>query len=346
MKYRIFAALVLTILALNMGIMTSADTKTAGAKKAQAGQLVALLPASDGVVTLDVKRFFGDALPKLLAAKPAMLSDVIGKIDAVQSKTGIDIRQFEYIAAGVSARKTGPKNYDLDPVVLARGPVNAPALIGAAKLAANGKYRQERIGTRTVYIISAKDIANQVRPQAKTGVADRIASKFSQDVAVAAYDANTIAFGSLPRVRETFEAKTRVGIDITSLLGRRNASIADFAAKIPIGMSSLLPRENDELGKSLDSIRYLFGSIDMTADAALLNMTARTTQNAQAQSLLETLQGLQMIGKAFLGSAKGADKQVYGRLIENAKFTAAGNEVSLDLRVPQSDIDILVGTIR
>jgi hypothetical protein len=329
-----------------LGIASLADTKTPSPETAQVNQLVALLPASDGVVTIDGKRFFGDALPRLLSAKPEMLSQIVDKIDDVKAHTGIDVRQFDQIVAGVTARKTGPKNYDFDPVVLARGQVNAPALIGAAKLSANGKYREERVGSRTVYVISAKDVAVQAKVQARNGVADKVIDKFSQDVAVTAYDANTIAFGSPARVRETLEGKTHVSTDVSGLLGRRENSIANFAAKVPQGMSAFVPLDNDELGKTLDSIRYVFGNVDLTADSAVFNMTAKTTQNAQAQSLLETLQGLQMIGKAFLGSAKGADKQVYARMVENAKFVVNGNEVSLDLRVSQSDIDILVGTLK
>jgi hypothetical protein len=50
-----------------------------------------------------------------------------------------------------------------------------------------------------------------------------------------------------------------------------------------------------------------------------------------------------MVGKAFLGGEKGADKKVFARMIENARIINNGSEVMLDLQVPQSDIDILVG---
>jgi hypothetical protein len=30
-------------------------------------------------------------------------------------------------------------------------------------------------------------------------------------------------------------------------------------------------------------------------------------------------------------------------MLENAKFTRAGNELTLDLQVPQTDIDVLIG---
>src|SRR3982751_6206021 len=79
MKRRFFASAVLSVLILNMCVLSFAETSVAGAYRAQVSQLVGLLPASDGVVTLDAKRFFGDALPRLLAAKPAVLSEITGK---------------------------------------------------------------------------------------------------------------------------------------------------------------------------------------------------------------------------------------------------------------------------
>jgi hypothetical protein len=83
----------------------------------------------------------------------------------------------------------------------------------------------------------------------------------------------------------------------------------------------------------------------VAAGIATLHVTARTLQNAEAKSLHDTLSGLQVIGKAFLSGAKSADKQVYARLVENVKFSVRANEVNMDLQVPQSDIDILVGTL-
>jgi len=86
--------------------------------------------------------------------------------------------------------------------------------------------------------------------------------------------------------------------------------------------------------------------MDVTDGNAVLQVMARTVKPEQAQSLLETLEGLQMVGKALIGGSKGADKQVYARLIDSVKFARTGNEVNLDLRVSQSDIDVLVGMIK
>ena len=172
---------------------------------------------------------------------------------------------------------------------------------------------------------------------------DKFIGKLSQEIAVTAYDANTLAFGTAPRVRQTLEAKTRVGADVANLLNRKQDSMMNFAAKLPGGMSAFLPMENDELGKNIDAIQYLYGSMDVVGDNTALQLMAKTQNDTQAQGLLETLEGLQFIGKAFLGSSKGADKQVYGRMIENVKFSRAANEVKLELQVPQSDINVLIG---
>src|SRR5688572_961481 len=116
MKIRFFAFFVLSVMALNLGASTFADTKGKSSVKVQNGQLVSLLPSSDGVITLDARRFFNDALPKVLSGNPAMLDKVLGKVNEVQTETGIDLRQFEYVAVGVSARKIAAKKYDVDPV--------------------------------------------------------------------------------------------------------------------------------------------------------------------------------------------------------------------------------------
>lgn len=350
MKNRIFAIAALCVLVLNLGGSTLADTRAMAAKRARADQLVALLPASDGVVTIDVKRFFGEALPKLLSNNQPMLAEIVAHIQEAKARIGIDVRQFEYLTAGISARKIADKKYVLDPVMIARGQVNTSALIGAAKLAASGKYREERVGERTIYIFDAKQIAEQHKPQnvsakAATMIA-KLKGKMSSEIAVTAYDPKTFIFGDPDRVRATLEAKTHVGADVTELLDRKEFSVVNFAAKVPEGMSAFLPMENDELGKNIDAINYIYGNMDVASATTTVSMTARTLQNAQAESLRETLEGLQFVGKALLAKAKGVDKQVYGRMIENAKIAVKGNEVMFDLSVPQSDIDILVGALK
>ncbi len=348
MKTRIIAFSCLFALVLNFAGSAIADGPTK--RKARAGQLATLLPPVDGIATLDVKRLFSTALPKVLSSNRAMLDKITDKIEQVKARTGIDIRQFDSLAIGATAKQIGPKKYDLDHVVIARGQVSSGSIIGAAKLAANGKYREEKTGGKTIYIISAKDIADQVKAgagkAASPDLADKMTGHLAGEVALTALDANTIAFGNVDLVRQTVGPRPAVPNDLLPLLAKKEASVISFAGKVPNGMSEFLPLENDQLGKDIDSIRYVYGGMDIVGEAATLSITARTLQNQQAASLLETLEGLQLLGKALLGGNKNADKQVFTRMIENAKFSSAGNEVMLRLQVPQSDIDILVAGLK
>lgn len=346
MKNKIFTAF--TVGALLFSLTALSLAKKGEKEKRQANQLVSLLPASDAVVVLDVKRFFGSALPQIMSANQPLLSDIMAKVDELQQRTGIDIRQFESIAAGFAMKTVGPKEMDYDPVIIARGTMPAGGLVSVVKLASNGAYKEEKIGTRTVYIFSAKDIAqkNLTTGNSKiTGFVDRAINGL-HEIAVTAMDSNTLAFGSVPRVRQALAGTTHADAELITLLGRHPGTLANFAAKTPTGMGKFLPLDNDELGKTMNSIRFLSGSMDVTEGQAVLDVMARTTTSESAQSLLDTLQGLQTIGKAFLGGSKGPEKAVYARMIDNAKFARNNNEVSLDLAVPQSDVDILIGSIK
>lgn len=351
MKTRFFAFAAIAVLLSNIAIFAAPDTHRKTAKPRQTNRLVALLPASDGVAIFDSKRFLNDALPRVLSANQPMLAEIMAKISEVQSRTGIDLRKFDQVAVGATIRHLSGTSFDIQPVAIASGDVNAGALIAVAKLASRGTYKVEKIGERTVYVFSAKDVIQKTSSvktsNAKiTQLIDQGLQSLTRDVAVASLDRNTLVLGSVSKVRETLEGRSRVAADITGLLPTRETADMNFAMKTPGGLSKLLPLDNDDLGANIDSIQYLSGSLDTTVTGASIRMMARTTRPDHATRLKSTLEDLQMLGGAFLSSSKRPDQQVYGRMAKNAKFEARGSDVTIDLLVPQSDIDILIGGIK
>lgn len=355
MKKKIFILFTALIFALNAFSTTFAETKKSkkaakpAKSSAQVSHLMASLPSSDAVMTLDVKRAMTDALPSVLATKPEILTKINGKIDEIKGKVGIDLRDFEQIAAGVSYKKISATETDFDPVIYARGKFNAGAFLGIAKLASKGKYREEKVGDKTIYIFQLEELAQQNTPQntnpAQKNVIDRFFDNLSKEIALTNYDNNTLAIGSLARVKESIGTGARVGRELTDLANRKPTAIMSFAANMPAGISQFIKLDIDELGKNLDSIRQIYGAFDFSAGNAMLSATARTTDASQAQGLEEMLSGLQMIGKSILAGSKGADKQIYAGLVEKAVISRKTNEVSLDLQVPQSDVNALVGVL-
>jgi hypothetical protein len=346
MRYKIFAFIAAFAFVLNGVGAGFAQTKAAAF---QTKELAALLPASDGVITLDVQKLLSESVPQILAGKPQMLGDINAKIDELRDKTGLDARQFEQIVIGVATKQITAREVDLEPVFLARGKYNSNALIAVAKLASNGKYREERIGNRTVYVFTGKEIVAQNKPKTKNSwfdkAVDRMINSLTKEIAVTSLDGNTLAFGSLARVRETFEVKTRASGEVLSLINRKPNAVLSFGAILPSGLSKFVDLDNDELGRTLDSIRQMSGALEVSANNVTLSVAAKTLQAEQAQTLHETLEGLQMLGKAFIGG-RGEDKKVLARMIDNARITRSGAEVALDLQVPQSDINILLTGIK
>lgn len=350
MKTRFYALTAIAVLLLNVVGFAAADVSGAKAKKAQVTRLVSLLPASDGVAVFDSKRFLGDALPKVLSANQPMLAEIMAKISEMEGATGIDLRKFDQVAVGLAMKQLSPTNIDFEPVAIANGDINAGALVAVAKLASKGAYREEKIGDKSVYIFSTKDALKKTTVKTTNskvaGMIDKALTSLTREVAVTTLDRNTLVIGSLPRVKATLDATPRAGTDVTSLLSVKETAVMSFAMKVPGGLSKLLPLDNDELGTNVDSIEYLAGSIDVAAIGTSLQLLARTKRAEQAKTLKDTLEGLQVVGGAVFGGSKRPDQKIYGRMIKSAKIDGRGNDVSIELLVPQADIDGLIGGLK
>jgi len=349
MKYRLIAFFTAFVLLSNFTLLPASAAETANVKRAKSDQLVAMLPAADAVATIDIKRMFGEALPLFLSSKQAMLADVTAKIEKMRVKTGIDIRQFDLMAAGVTFTQKAEKKFATDAVVIARGDVNTAQIIAAAKTAAKDKYKEETLAGRSIYIFSAKDAVaagrGAVTGSKQSNHINKMIDKISGDIALTALDSNTVAFGDADLVRSTVEGTTRMSADLVSLLHKKPFAVANFAGKVPAGLGAYLPREQDDLTDSSNSIKYAFGNMDTTGGVLAMSLTARTDQEANAVQLYDTLEVLQAFGKMALGASKRPDQQLYARLIENLALARTGTDVSMDLLVPQTDIDALMAIL-
>jgi hypothetical protein len=340
----IFTAALLLVNATGLSFAAGPRKKTAA--KSQAAALVAKLPASDAVAVIDARRVFDTALTQVLASKPNLLAKITNGISDFQQHTGIDVRQFDQIAVGANVVKKGTKDLDVDFVALAKGTMNMGSLVAAAKLASNAGYREEKIGERTIYIFDMKDIAAKSMAQkGTTPPADDTLKDIPDEMALTTLDANTLAIGSPTRVRDLLSGGTTVAPELITLLGRHAGAVMTFSARTPEGLDAFVPSANDELGKNLDSIRYVAGWMDVNAAGTSLNLLARTTNAENAQNIYDTLGFLQGLFKKGINTSKKPENAVYARMLNNAKLTKAGADVTLDLTVPQADINILLAAV-
>lgn len=349
MRNKIIAILIILATVLSVVVVASAGSEKKKPSP-KTNELLMMLPASQMAMTIDTRRLFDEGLPQILSANQSMLAQFYTKIDQLRDKTGVDIRQFSQIAIGVSARQSENGAYSYEPMILARGKFSAESIIAIAKLAAGNAYREEKIGDRTVYVFSADDMVKDAKTQTgKTpvsGILDSLLDGLSREMAVTAIDGETFALGSLPQMRSMFEAKTKLDPEVAALVMRKPEAILSVGAIVPNGLSGMIDMDNDVLAKTLNSIRRMSGSMDVADGMTSVAISAKTADAAQAKDLKMTLDDLQAVGKMLLGTTKGADKRVYSRMVENAKITQTGTEVALDLKVPQADIDVLVGQLK
>jgi hypothetical protein len=163
------------------------------------------------------------------------------------------------------------------------------------------------------------------------------------EIAVAAFDGNTLAIGPTARVREAIEAKPRLNQNLLGLVNRKSNSVISFGANLPPNASQFFKLDNDEIGRSLDTIQQASGTVDVVGANTLVSIVAKTFQAEQAKTLADTLEFLRTIGTGFLGSAQGDDKKVYAKIVESAKISRNADQIMLDVQVSNSDLGILLG---
>jgi hypothetical protein len=349
MKRKIFTLLTAGFVLTSFAVASFAKTGETKKSSGQTNRLAARLPVSDMAARMDLQRLMTAALPQILKSNPQMMSEVNAKIDEIKAQTGIDLRSFEQLAVGFKYQQIAPKNLDLQAIALVSGKTDTDTLIAAMKIAAKDKFREEKSGANTIYIFTPREIAPNTTGGNKSitvpglGVIGSLDKIFAGEIAVTVIDKNTLAIGKPSRVRETLESKARIEQNILALVNRNQSSVISFGGNAPANLSQLLNLDNDDLGKNLDSIRQLSGGMDVANGNATIAVTAKSATAQQAQALEETVTGLQMFGKSILGGLKGDDKAVYSRIVDTAKISRQADEVSINLLVSQSDIDILVG---
>ena len=314
-------------------------------------QLAKLLPESDAVVLLDSDKLIKETLPQVLSANQLLLTKIMGKINNLKAETGLDLRDFKDVVIGLKNKVGSETEINFDPVVLARGVVESKAIISLARLASDGKYHTEKFGKHTIYIFSSEKLISNNKPDSKTKddksfidkTVDKIFKGVSKELAITAYNDNTVALGSLARVKETIGKSARITEKVLGLVQGNPNAVARFGAVLPNGLSTYVALDDDELSQTLNSVRELKGSFDVNDGNALLLVSAETVDAKNAQDLEATLIGFQMLGKILLGRSKSADKLVYSRMIENAKISRKEKMITFGLKVPKSDIDVIAG---
>src|SRR5918911_1543965 len=101
---------------------------------AAANDPLLMLPASDAVAVMDIKRVFTEAMPRALPGNRGKLPEVNAEFDRFKTRRGIDLRSFDRLAAGMRFDDTATASNEERKVALAQGSFNAGAIVAAGRL--------------------------------------------------------------------------------------------------------------------------------------------------------------------------------------------------------------------
>lgn len=319
--------------------------------------LSALLPDSDAIVVVDLQKVLEEMLPRLFANRPDKMAEINAHLDQIKAKTGMDVRTFQQLAAGIRFVPVAGKPTTVKSVVMARGTFSASGLVAAARIAANGKMRDVDYHGKKITVISIADLKTQASNATgsvpgnvpggsiATKIINQLIDGQSGEMAVVAVDQNTLALGDLERVQNALDGK-RTSAATTAMIAlaqRTPGAVMGLAGNMPADLSKQLDVGIDQISKNLDSIRQAYGAVTYNADSYQLLVGAKTGTPATAEDLRDSVEGLKIIGGMFIGQIRDESKsKLAQRGLDNLKVTQSGNEVQLQLAVSQADAGLLI----
>jgi hypothetical protein len=334
MRFVTTVAVILTISAC-LQIDVYAQTRARNSTQ-QVPSLLASLPESDGVAQVKIKRLLNEVMPQVLANSPGKLAEANANIERFKSRTGIDPRAFEQLALGVRYNYPSEGITKVKSVVLASGAFNPAAIVAAGRVAANGKYREEKYQGKTIYVF---DLEEEIK------FLGLFAFKVRQ-LAAAPLDANTLALGDLEAVRGAIDVsrgRKRANAELISLASRDPNAVIGFGSNISPSLLKNFDIGNAAIESDLAAVRLVYGAMGATEKDVDLFIGARTLNADTAKNLSDTLEGLKQLGTIFIGRLTGAKGVLAKSALTNLKIVTQANELQIRTAVAHADIAPLMG---
>jgi hypothetical protein len=336
-SYKAVNAGILTVLValFALPINTQMQTSRTRTVTATGPSLLASLPQSDAVAMVKLKRALDEAMPRLLASNPAKLSTANAQIEHFKSRTGIDPRLFEQVALGIRYSYPSERTTKLQTVGLARGTFSAPAMVAAGRIAASGKFREEKYQGKSVYIFTLDDDI-------------KLFGLFNfrlREFAASPLDANTLAIGDSQSIRNVIDVslgRKGANAELIALASRDPNAIMEFGGNISPALLKSLDIGNQAIAQDLESVRQVYGSFGITQTDVEMFLAARTLTADSARQLGDTLEGLKQLGAVFVPRLSGAKSTLAKSALQNLKIVTQANELHIRTAVAQSAIAPLV----
>ncbi len=278
------------------------------------------LPEADALIYINPQRIINDVLPRFLPAKD--LEEMRKGFETAKLQAGIDPAKVEYLVIAVRFKKpTAELNFQApELMIVSSGDFSAEGLIGLARMASQGKLRDEKYGSRTIGMMT-------IEPIAKESEKNPLLKSFTE-VGVVALNANTIAAGSPGYLRAAIDAgegKERISSAALNSLVRDPNALISFAGS-PWGSFAksfgMLGTETTPRSPRCDSkIGDFYAALTMDATNFMIRGVSNADNPDTAKILANLYSGLLQYATSSIKDPKAQS------VLKGLAITAEGDDV-------------------
>jgi hypothetical protein len=293
------------------------------------------LPEADTLIYLNPQRILNELVPKLLPAK-----DVEGMrkgFEEVRKNAGIDPTKVDYIVLVVRFKKpTADLNFQAPEfMVVASGDFSADSLLVMARMASQGKLRDEKYGTKTLGLMT-------IDPIVKESEKNPFLKSFTE-VGIVSLSPNTIAAGTPRYLRAAIDAgegKGRISTDALNSLVRDPNALISFAGtpwhSFAKSFGMLGTETNPRAARCESKIGDMYAALTMDATNFMIRGVSNADNPDTAKILANLYSGLLRYATSSIPDPSAQS------LLKGLAITAEGDEVLLRADFPQQMVIDLI----
>lgn len=286
------------------------------------------LPEADALIYVNAQRILNEVLPKFLPAKD--LEEMRKGFAEAKQSAGIDPGKVDYLVMAVRLKKpTGDLNFQMPEfMVVSSGDFSADSLLMLARMATQGKLRDETYGGKTMGLMTLDPVVKEAEKMPLL--------KSFTEVGIVALNANTIATGSPAYLRAAIDAangKDRIAADVLNSLVRDPNVIMSFAGTPWRSFAKSFGMMGTETTARAPRCDTKFGDVYVALTMDATNFMVRGVSNADNPDTAKIIANLYS-GLFQYATSAVPDKSAQA-ILKGFTIAAEGDEVLMSADFPQ-----------
>ena len=286
------------------------------------------LPEADVLFFINPQRILNEVVPKVLPAKD--VEEMRKGFEMAKQMAGVDPTKVDYIVLAVRVKKpTGDLNFQAPEIMaVASGDFSSEALMTLARMASQGKLRDQKYGNKTLGLMT-------IDPIVKEAEKNPILKSFTE-VGVVTLTPNSIAVGSPSYLRAAIDAgegKDRITTETLNSLVRDSNVLVSIAGRPFYAFAKAFGMHGTEVTARAPKCDTRLGDFYAAVTMDATNFMLRGAVNEDNPDTAKIFSNL-FSGMLRFALSNTKDPAVLS-LANNIAIAAEGDEVTVRADLPQ-----------